>query len=67
MSDRKLRSFLRWSHVALGLMLATYLYTPLHSDATATMIARFLLVPMMMITGAMMWQLLSITKFSDKD
>jgi hypothetical protein len=67
MSDRAMRSWLRWSHVILGLLLAGYLYTPLHADKFATDVARFLLVPILIVTGAAMWQQLSLARFSDKD
>ncbi len=67
MNDRAMRSWLRWTHVVIGLMLAVYLYTPLHADRLATDVARFLLVPFLMVTGAAMWQQLSVAKFSDKE
>ena len=67
MSDRKMRALLRWCHILLGLLLAGYLYTPLHADKLATDVARFLLVPILMVTGAAMWQQLSLAHFSDKD
>jgi hypothetical protein len=67
MSDRKIRNWLRWTHALIGLSLAAYLYTPLHSDPMATMAARWLLVPMLMLTGTMMWQLLNVAKLSDED
>ena len=67
MSDRTLRTWLRWAHVLIGLSLAVYLYTPLHADAVATNAARFILVPMLMLTGVAMWQQLSLARFSEKD
>ena len=67
MSDRKMRSLLRWCHIILGLMLVAYLYTPLHLDKFATDVARFLLVPILMITGIAMWQQLGLARFSDGD
>lgn len=67
MSDRTMRSWLRWTHVLLGLALATYLYTPLHADKLATDVARFILVPILMVTGAAMWQQLSLARFSKED
>jgi thiosulfate reductase cytochrome b subunit len=66
MSDRAMRSWLRWTHVILGLLLVGYLYTPLHADEFATDVARFLLVPIMMVTGLAMWQQLGLARFSDK-
>jgi hypothetical protein len=67
MSDRTMRAWLRWTHVLLGLGLAAYLYTPLHADKLATDVARFILVPILMVTGAAMWQQLSLARFSKED
>ena len=67
MNDRKMRALLRWSHILLGLLLAGYLYTPLHADKLATDVARFLLVPILMVTGAAMWQQLGLARFSDTE
>lgn len=65
MSDRTMRAWLRWTHVLLGLALATYLYTPLHADQLATDAVRFILVPVLMLTGAAMWQQLGLARFSN--
>jgi hypothetical protein len=54
MNDRTMRSWLRWSHMLLGLLLITYLYTPLHLDAQATMWTRLLVTPILLMSGAMM-------------
>ena len=67
MSDRTMRAWLRWTHALLGLALATYLYTPLHSDRLATDVVRFILVPTLMLTGVAMWQQLSLARFSGSD
>ena len=67
MSDRTMRAWLRWTHAILGLCLAAYLYTPLHDDKLATDVARFILVPTLMLTGLAMWQQLGLARFSDKE
>lgn len=54
------RSVLRWGHIVIGLLLALYLYSPLHSDPLATNAARFLLVPLLMISGVAMWQMVGL-------
>jgi hypothetical protein len=67
MSDRTMRAWLRWGHVGTALALLVYLYTPLHGDAFATTVARFLLVPFLIVTGGAMWSQLGLARFSDKD
>lgn len=56
MSAVTLRKLLRWSHVAIGLMIGTYIFSPLHLDPTATLMARLSLVPLLTATGVAMWQ-----------
>jgi hypothetical protein len=67
MNDRKMRSWLRWSHIILGLLLTTYLYTPLHLDAQATMWTRLLVTPILLMSGAMMWAQWSWAKFGGRN
>ena len=66
MSDRTLRLWLRWSHILIALMLAVYLYSPLHLDDTATSVARLGLVPLLIVTGFVMWQQFGWANFGDK-
>jgi hypothetical protein len=66
MSDRRLRSLLRWSHLILGLTLLIYLFSPYTGDPTVTMLVRLGVLPMLMVTGLWMWSQLSTARFSDK-
>jgi hypothetical protein len=56
MSAASLRAWLRWSHIAVGVFLAVYVCSPLHQDALATLIARVSLIPLVALTGVVMWQ-----------
>lgn len=66
MSDRTLRSILRWSHLTLGLSLLVYLFTDLRLDDNATTIFRLGVIPILGVTGLWMWSQLSTARFSDK-
>lgn len=55
MSPATLRTWLRWSHIAVGVGLAVYVCSPLHQDDLATLIARLSLIPVVVLTGAAMW------------
>ena len=55
MSARTTRSWLRWTHIALALILAGWLYTPLVANETAVTTVRFLLVPFLGVSGLAMW------------
>ncbi len=67
MSDRRLRAWLRWSHLTLGLSLLVYLFTDLRLDETATNLFRLAVVPVLGLTGLWMWSQLSTARFSDRD
>lgn len=56
MNNAKLRAFLRWTHVILGLFIGAYVCSPLHADPAATLMARAALVPLLATTGLAMWQ-----------
>ena len=66
MSDRRLRSILRWSHLLLGLTLLVYLFSPYTGDPTVTAMVRLGVLPLLMISGLWMWSQLSTARFSDK-
>jgi hypothetical protein len=40
MSASRLRTILRWSHLAEGVFLETYIYSPFHVDPTWTFVVR---------------------------
>ncbi len=56
MTPTTLRTSLRWSHIGVGVILGVYICSPLHADATATLVARLSLVPVVALTGIAMWK-----------
>lgn len=56
MSPTTLRTAIRWTHIVVGSFLAAYVCSPLHLDATATLIARASLVPLVALSGLALWQ-----------
>lgn len=56
MSPLATRRWLRWSHIAAGLIIGAYVCSPLHADPTATLAARLSLLPVLGLTGLAMWQ-----------
>jgi len=51
-----LRRFLRWGHIAEGIYLGVYVYSGLHLNPTWTNVTRFLVFPLIGLSGAWMWQ-----------
>jgi hypothetical protein len=66
MSDRRLRTILRCSHLTLGLVLLIYLFSPYTGDPDVTMMVRLGVLPLLFVTGLWMWSQLSTARFSDK-
>lgn len=56
MTPTTLRTSLRWSHIGVGVILGIYICSPLHAVATATLVARLSLVPVVALTGIAMWK-----------
>ncbi len=63
MSNKQLRQTLRWIHIALGVMIALYIYSPLGDDATYTLLTQILVLPVVSISGLMMWQQAAISRW----
>jgi hypothetical protein len=55
-SQARLRTILRGGHIVEGIFLAVYVYSPFHLNAIWTGIARFVVLPLLVLSGAWMWQ-----------
>ena len=56
MSPSTIRKCLRWSHISVGGVIVAYVFSPLHSDPLATLVARLSLLPVVILTGLALWQ-----------
>jgi hypothetical protein len=56
MNAAQLRRALRVGHIALGVLLSIYDYSPLHADPLLTDIIRYLAIPAVVLSGVAMWQ-----------
>lgn len=56
MTPKALRSWLRWTHILVGLVIGAYICSPLHLDPGATVVARLALVPAIAVTGLSLWK-----------
>jgi hypothetical protein len=63
MSAKQLRDFLRYSHIVLGLILGTYIYSPLFSEPVFLVAMRFFVIPFLTISGLWMWQMPLVRKW----
>ena len=56
MNAAQLRRALRLGHIAVGVLLGIYVYSPLHADPLLTGIIRYLAIPAIVLSGVAMWQ-----------
>jgi len=61
-SNKRLRDIQRITHLVSAAMLVLYLYTPLGSAPLFTTLMQFLIVPVLVATGMLMWQLPRLRK-----
>ena len=55
-SNKQIRDIQRAVHLLAALLLLLYFYTPLGSATLFTTILQFFVLPLLVITGMLMWQ-----------
>ena len=56
MSEAKLRMILRWTHIILGLVILCYIYSPLATVVPFQIFVKFIVVPVIVVTGVWIWK-----------
>ncbi|WP_182026064.1 hypothetical protein [Vibrio rotiferianus] len=56
MSGQLVRLVLRWTHISCALLLGVALYSPLNANELFMTLTLFVLVPVVAVTGVMMWK-----------
>ena len=56
MANRRFRLLVRAAHIAEGVMLALYVYTPLHENALFAGLIAYLVLPALVLSGLALWQ-----------
>jgi hypothetical protein len=56
LNQARLRTILRWGHIGEGMFLVAYVYSGFHSNTILTNIARFLVMPLIVVSGLWLWQ-----------
>ena len=62
-SNKKLRDLQRLVHLIAAPLLILQIYSPLGSIPEFTAIVRFVAIPFAVLTGLVMWQMPTVTKF----
>lgn len=56
LNQARVRTTLRWGHVLEGMFLVAYVYSGSHTSAVLTNIARFVVMPLIVVSGLWLWQ-----------
>lgn len=62
LSGKQQRMILRYSHLLAGMLNVFFIYTPLGDVWAFQLLVRIILVPVIIITGAWMWQQAKLRK-----
>jgi len=50
------RKIMRWLHIILGIPIVGYLYGPVSSLPVGTMIVRWIIFPLLVLSGLWLWK-----------
>lgn len=56
MKAASLRTYLRWLHIAGGLIIGTYLYSPWSANAAFAALTLYVVTPTVVLSGIAMWK-----------
>jgi hypothetical protein len=56
MKDASKRSIFRWIHIVVGIPIVGYIYSPFDEIPNYAPIARFVFVPVLIVSGLWMWK-----------
>jgi len=50
------RKLIRWLHIIFGIPIIGYIYGPISENQIPTMIVRFIIFPLLVLSGLYMWK-----------
>lgn len=56
MSNAQIRNVVRIAHLLVAGFMALFIYSPLRLDGTFTFVVQFIVVPVAVISGLVLWQ-----------
>jgi len=62
-SQKKIRVMLRWMHIVSGLIILCYIYSPFHEIFIFQIAVKFLIIPIITLSGIWIWKFMAINKF----
>ena len=61
-SNKRLRDLQRVIHLVGAAILGVYIYSPWGNDPTFAFLTKFVVIPVLIISGGILWQMPRITK-----
>ena len=62
MTPTTFRSVLRWFHIFVALFVGSYFYSPLSTYEWSLPLIKFVLVPLLLLSGLAMWKQAKVMK-----
>ncbi|MBL8095881.1 MAG: hypothetical protein JNL73_17020 [Anaerolineales bacterium] len=56
MSNKQLRNVVRLVHLAIAVIIAAFAYSPLRLNDTFAAVVQFVVIPVLIVSGLVMWQ-----------
>ena len=67
MSSKNIRLWMRYAHLIEGALIAAYIYSPsLKASAGYEFFVQFIVLPFIILSGLIMWQLPAINKWRNQ-
>ncbi len=63
MTASRIRVILRWTHIAIGLFLLCYIYSPFGRHVAFRTLIRWIAVPVVVLTGLWLWKFPQFNRF----
>lgn len=63
LTSAKLRVFLRWLHIILGLEILCYIYSPFSQYWQFRYVTKFIVVPLIVVSGLWLWKFNQFNRF----
>lgn len=56
LNGKQYRSIMRWIHILGSIIIGTYIYSPYTSDPTFSLVVQVGVIPVLGLSGILMWQ-----------
>ncbi len=63
MVSNNIRILLRWMHIVLGFVILCYIYSPFSKYFLFQLFIKFIVVPVIVLTGVWLWKFKEFNKF----